>query len=135
MQSQSPFLDVRSFAEEEAPARVDASPTRAQPASPFLAIYEFEGEGQVDPQTEEYVSFLNELYDEQFNETLSNLVDEAAGLYQANMNEQADPRMSGYEAERLLTQHFAPLAAETDSMILTVAAELDKRDPNTLSED
>jgi hypothetical protein len=51
---------------QETPTRVEESPTRAQPGSLFLAVYEFE-EGRRDPQTEEYVSFLNELYDEPFN--------------------------------------------------------------------
>jgi hypothetical protein len=65
--------DVRSFAEEEAPTRAEKSPARAQPGSPFLAVYEFEEEGRVDPQTEGYVSFLNELYDEQFHEASSSI--------------------------------------------------------------
>jgi hypothetical protein len=43
MSSSSPFLDVRSFSEEELPARVEESPTQAQTSSPFLAIYELEG--------------------------------------------------------------------------------------------
>jgi hypothetical protein len=133
MNSYSPFLDIKSFVTEETRAETLQTPLPAN--SPFLAIYEFEGEGRVDPQTEEYFEFLNELYDEQFNEMLSNLVDEAAGLYQANfVNEQSDPRTAGYQAERLLTQHFAPLVAEAESMIRTVAAELGKRDLNTLSE-
>ena len=136
MTSHSPFLDVRSFAEEEAPTRAEESPTRAQPGSPFLAVYEFEEEGRVDPQTEEYVSFLNELYDEQFNEAVSNLVDEAAAIYETNFaNEQQDPHTAGYQAERLLKQHFAPLVAEAETMIRTVASELGKRNPDTLSED
>ncbi len=110
MQSESPFLEVWSFSEQEAPERAEESPTPNQLTSPFLAVYEFEGEGRVDPQTEEYISFLNELYDEHFNEVLSNLVDEAAGIYQANFaNEPVDPRSASYQAERLLNQHFAPL--------------------------
>ena len=86
----SPFLDVRSFeeAEEEAaPARAEESVTRGQPASPFLAVYESEGEGRIDPQTEEYAPFLNELYDEQFSEALSSLVDEAAAVYEGELCE------------------------------------------------
>jgi len=136
MKNQTPFLDVSSFVMEEASRDVLERETSVPPSSPFLAIYEFEGEGRVDPQTEAYFEFLNELYDEQFNEAISNLVDEAAGLYQSNFaNEQLEPRTAGYQAERLISQHFAPLVAETEAMIQTVAAELGKRDPNTLSED
>src|SRR5262245_17201308 len=136
MASHSPFLDTRSFAEEEAPTQVEESPTCAQPRSPFLAVYEFEEEGRVDPQTEEYVSFLNELYDEQFNEALSNLLDEAAAIYATKFaKEQQDPHTAGYQAVRLLNQHFAPLVAEAETMIRTVASELGKRNADTLGED
>src|SRR5262245_36267100 len=135
MTTQSPFLDVRSFAEEEAPTPAEESPSLAKPTSPFLAVYEFEEEGYVDPQTEESVSFLNELYDEQFNEVLSNLVDEAAAIYEANFaKEQQDPHTAGYQAERLLNQHFAPLIAEAETMIRTVASDLGKHNLDTLGE-
>ncbi len=135
MTNYSPFLDVRSFEEEAAPGRAEESPARLQSSSPFLAVYEFENEARVDPQAEEYVSFLNELYDEQFNEAFSHLVDEAAAIYETNFaGPQQDPRTAGYQAERLLNQHFAPLVAEAETMIRTVAAELDKRDPETLGE-
>src|SRR5262249_55821984 len=135
MTNQSPFLDVRSFAEEETTGRTEETYTRGH-ASPFLAVYEFEGEGRTDSQTEEYVSFLNELYDEQFSEALSSLVDEAATIYETNaLNQQRDPRAAAYQAERLLNQHFSPLIAEAENMIRSVALELSKRDPDTLSED
>ena len=134
MADYSPFLDVRSFAEAE--ARAEETPSRAQPASPFLAVYEFEEEGAVSPQTEEYVSFLNELYDEEFNQAFANLVDEAEGIYETNFsNEQEDPHSAGYQAEQLLQQHFAPLVAEAETMVRTLAGELGGRDPTTLSED
>jgi hypothetical protein len=136
MTSHSPFLDVRSFTEEEIPARMAESPARAGPGSPFLAVYELEEGTRLDSQTEEYVSFLNELYDEQFNEALSNLVDEAAAIYQTTFaNEREDPHTVGYQAERLLDQHFAPLVAEAETMVRTLATELGQRDPNSLSED
>lgn len=135
MPNQSPFLDMKSFTEEEIPGRAEESAPRAHPGSPFLAVYELDEEGRVDPQTEEYVSFLNELYDEQFNEALSSLVDEAASIYEARLGtERSDPRTAGYQAERLLNQHFAPLVAQAETMIRAVAAELGPRDPDTLGE-
>src|SRR5215472_5277750 len=135
MSNSSPFLDVRSFTDEELPDRAGESPTRAQASSPFLAVYELEASGP-DPQTEAYVSFLNELYDDQFNQALSKLVDEAAAIYESNFtDEQQDPHTTGLEAERLLDQHFAPLVAEAETMIRTLAAELGQRDLGTLSED
>src|SRR5437879_3259881 len=135
MTNYTPFLDVRSFSEEEAPAPAAESPTRSQLASPFLAVYEYEEERGLDPQTEDFVSFLNELYDEQFNEALSSLVDEATAVYERNFeNTQQDPRTAGYQAERLLNQHFAPLVTEAEAMIRSVASEVDKRNVYTLGE-
>ena len=136
MKHSSPFLDVRSFAEEELPTRGEELPTRAPPGSPFLAVYEFEEDGRMHPQTEEYVSFLNELFDEKFNDTLSKLVDEATGIYDTNFAKaHQDPHTAGYQAERLLNQHFALLVAEAQTMIGALAAKLGERDPSTLSED
>jgi hypothetical protein len=136
MQNQSPFLDIRSFEEEEASTRAEEFPTRAQPASPFLAVYEFEAGGWTDPQTEEYVSFLNELYDEQFNEAFSSLVDEAATVYETNFaNMQQDFRTAAYQAERLMNQHFAPLISESEARIRAVAAEVGRRNQDVLGED
>jgi len=136
MSSSSPFLDVRSFTEEELPARVEESPMRAPASSPFLAIYELEGRPGPDPQTEAYVSFLNELHDEQFNQALSTLVDEAAAIHESNFaDERQDPHTTAQEAERILDQHFAPLVAEAETMIRTLAADLGQRDLGTLSED
>src|SRR5262249_46351704 len=64
------------------------------------------------------------------------LVDEAAALYETNFaTEQQDPRTAGYRAERLLNQHFAPLVTEAETMIRTVAAELSKRQLDSLTED
>src|SRR5262249_22227863 len=50
-------------------------------------------------------------------------------------NEQQDPHTTGYQAERLLNQHFSPLTAQAEAMIRTVASELAKRNPDTLGED
>ena len=56
----------------------------ANPRVPSWRFTSSKEKAGIDPQTEEYVSFLNELYDEQFNEALSSLVDEAAAVYEAN---------------------------------------------------
>lgn len=136
MKKQAPFLDVRSFVTEEADRDVLERQT-FPPTSPFLSLYESEeGGGLVDPETEEYVAFLNELYDEEFDEALSALVDEAAAIYETHfLHEQEDPQTIGYQAERLLNQHFAPLVVEAEAMLGDLAKELSQRDLNTLTED
>jgi hypothetical protein len=63
-------------------------------------------------------------------------VDEGSAIYERNFaNEQQDPHTAAYQAQRLLNQHFAPLVAEAEAMIRTVASELGKRNPDMLGED
>ena len=107
MKNQAPFLDVRSFIAEE--ISQESFETSALPASPFLALYESEeARGLIDPETEEYVVLLNELYDEEFHEALTGLVNEATVIYETQFQtELEDPQTIGYQAEQLLAQHFA----------------------------
>lgn len=135
MNSYSPFLDIRSFVAEETNGR--AIETLVPSRSPFLSLYESEaGRGAVDPEAEEYLTFLNELYDEEFDDALANLVDEAAAIYETHFPyEQEDPQGVGYQAERLLNQHFAPLASQSEALFGALARELGQRDPTSLSQD
>lgn len=109
MENQAPFVDLRSFVTEEGSRDVLKRETSASPSTPFLSLYESEEGGDlVGPETEEYVAFLNELYDEEFNEGLSTLVDEAAAVYETRFPyQQEGPQIIGYQAERLLGQYFA----------------------------
>ena len=134
MNNQAPFLDVTSFVTEEVSR--DPVETFAPASSPFLSLYESEVTGDlIDPETEEYTIFLNELHDEEFHEALSGLVSEAAALYETRfMHEQEDPQTIGYQAERFLDLHFAPLVAEAEALFEALATEFNQRDPNTLTE-
>ena len=138
MKNDSPFLDVQSFAATEiAGEAADAPAAAAAPpgGSPFLSLYGFEvGENAVDPGADGYVAFLNELYDEEFDEALANLTGEATAIYETHFSpEREDPQVIGYQAERLLTQHFAPLVAEGEAMFGAISRELGTRDLSTLS--
>jgi hypothetical protein len=128
------FLDVSSFTMEEVSQEI--LETSAPPSSPFLSLYESEeAGGMIDPEAEEYFQFLNELYDEEFDEALFGLTSEAAALYEVRfMHEHGDPRIVGYEAERFLNQHFAPLVNESEAMLGSLAKELSQRDSKSLSE-
>jgi hypothetical protein len=134
MSTQAPFLEVRSFVPEEREA-AEAFESSAAPTTPFLSLYgSEEGSRLADPRAEAYALFLNDLYDEEFEETLYALASEAASLYETRfVHENADPRANGYEAERLLDQHFAPLVAETQSMLARAARELGQRDASKLT--
>lgn len=135
MKSDSPFLDVKSFVMEE-DGREEPETTTAPENTPFLSLYESHETGElIDPETEEYVAFLNELYDEEFDEALSGLVSEASAIFETQfMHEREDPQTAGYQGERLLNQHFAPLIAEAEAMFEALAAEFSQHDPKNLTD-
>ena len=130
MSNQSPFLDVTSFVAEEAPLEVYQA--AAPPSTPFLTLYQADQDGdRIDPETEEYAVFVNELYDEEFNQALDALVSEATALVESEslLDQEHD-----YQLERMLEEHFEPLVQETEAMIDALAAELGQREVTSLTE-
>ena len=90
MSAQPPFLDVRSFVREEEDRTEADRESPALSRSPFVSLYELEeGGGVIDPEAEVRDSI-------------------SAGM--------EDPETVGYQAERLLNQHFAPLIAEAEAL-------------------
>ncbi len=127
MSTSAPFLEVRSFAMQE--AEVFEVQPRAL-ASPFRSVYELEGFSELsDPETEAYMDFMTELYDQEMDEALYELVDEARG-----MHEEAYAPGSAFESEKMLEQHFAPLLRESEGMLEVLAQNFSSRDPATLTE-
>lgn len=136
MSNQTPFLNIGSFREEGESAVAESAAPSIVTGSPFLSLYETEEGELVTPETEEYLAFLNELYNEEFDEALSALVDEARVIYETQFpHGQGGSQNVGYQAERLLEQHFAPLAAEAEALLETLAREFGERGPNTLNVD
>lgn len=136
MKSQAPFLDVSSFIVKEVEESLTSYETIPGNNIPFLTLYESDTDGLIDPQNEAYVTFLNELYDEEFDTAIENLVDEAATIHESQLvNETSDPQTDGYHAQRILQQHFAPLAAELETMLGTLETEFRHRDPRQMSDE
>ncbi|MGB3301033.1 MAG: hypothetical protein WBA76_22415 [Phormidesmis sp.] len=101
--------------------------------SPFPSIYELENPlnrpGIVSPEMETYVAFLNELYDQEFDEAVLDLADEATELYHEQFeSEFGDPISQKREAEFLLEAHFEPVTYELEAFIEGLASELDHVD-------
>jgi hypothetical protein len=135
MQTQAPFLNVQSFLAEEMPS--DRQPVGSlTQISPFLSVYELEeGEGPVESEVEEYAAFLSELQDEEFDEALYEIASEAAGLYEARIEQEAtESPGSTYEAERILERHFDPLAGEVEALLEAMQRRWSDQDPATISE-
>jgi hypothetical protein len=121
-----PFLDFKSFVTEEAEIR--ELDIRATPAtrSPFISVYELTDAESTydDPSREAYATIVSELYDEEFDEALFELLTDARGLHQ-------DHLASGHpapEADRLVTQHFSQLVMESEAMVDALAREFGQRD-------
>ena len=134
---QSPFLDIKSFVSEELAPTQESLTAAASPSSPFLSVYESEdGDGLINSEADEYVEFLNELYDEEFDQALFELVNEATAVSESRFSyEDGDPRGVGYEAERLLNEYFMPLETEASTMLGSLVSELSRRDLSNLTAD
>jgi hypothetical protein len=120
----APFLDVRRFEVEESETS-PALPASA-PWTPFLSVYEFNGSEQEfdDPMREAYASLVNELYDEEFDESLFELLSEARSLHDAHIAN----GHSTADADRIVTQHFAELTRESEAMLDAMAHEFSGRE-------
>jgi hypothetical protein len=135
---QSPFLDVTSFPTQESETGPAETPPSILPpsSSPFVSVYEMDhGEGRVDPESEEFVQFLNELHDEEFDEAVFELINEASALYEDRfVHEYRDPAVQPMEAQRLLAEHFVPLESELETLLETMADDIDRLDLDTITE-
>jgi hypothetical protein len=124
-QSNVPFLDFKSFITEEAETQEPEIRATLADRSPFISVYELaDGESAIDdPIREAYSTIVNDLYDEEFDEALFELLTDARNMHQ-------DHLASGYsssEADRIITQHFSQLARESEAMMDAVAREFGSR--------
>jgi len=130
--SYTPFVDMPSFVREEGEVPV-SPPSGGAPWSPFLSVYEqIEGEAPFeDPVREAYVSVVQELYDEEFDESLFELLTDARNLHSDHLG-------SGHsqeDADRIVAQHFSDLIRESESMIDTMAREFGSRDDGLVQQE
>ena len=131
-QANVPFLDSKSFIGEESEAQEPEIQTTLAVRSPFVSVYELaDGESAIDdPVREAYSTIVNDLYDEEFDEALFELLTDARNMHQ-------DHLASGYssgEAERIVTQHFSQLVRESEAMVDAVAREFGSRDNTRIVE-
>ncbi len=103
--------------------------------SPFAS--EYEGDDSVPgPRAELYADVLSELEDEDFEEAVTDLVNEAAALAEERFSYEAgDAAQERIEAERGLRDYFEPLARECEALVDSVAESVRTTDLTTMSED
>ncbi|MEO8381012.1 MAG: hypothetical protein ABI779_15225 [Acidobacteriota bacterium] len=126
----TPFLDTRSFVREESEAFASELPTPAM-GSPFLSLYELDGQSEYgDPEQEAWSTLVQELYDAEFDEALFELMTAARDLHQQHEASAGQ----GVDGERLLQQHFQQLIGEAENTVTSLERELGARDPGHLDE-
>ncbi len=131
----SPFVDLASF-ESEFEGPNQETPVLSAVGRPFLSIYETdEWSAEADSEGEDHATFLNELYDEEFDETLSELANDAAALYEGRLSGRSSNQWSlSPSDERAIEKHFESAAQETDRMLGALEERWGDRDPATLVE-
>lgn len=126
----TPFLEMRSFVREESEVFASEMLTPAL-GSPFVSVYELDGHAEfVDPEQEAYSTLVQELYDEEFDEALFELMTEARGLHEEHMVSNAQ----SVEGERLLNQHFNQLIREMENSVTAFEREFGSRDAGSLTD-
>lgn len=126
----TPFIEMQSFVREESEVFASETPTPAL-GSPFVSVYELEGHTEfVDPEQEAYSTLAQELYDEEFDEALFELMIEARGLHEEHMVSSAQ----SVEGERLLSQHFNQLIREAEATVAAFEREFGSRQVSSLTE-
>ncbi|MCU1244422.1 MAG: hypothetical protein JWN02_332 [Acidobacteria bacterium] len=126
----TPFLEMRSFVREEAesfPFQAAGPPL----GSPFLSVYELDGQSEsLDPEQEAFSTLVQDLYDEEFDEALFELMVGARGLHEEHLASSAQ----SLEGERLLNQHFSQLIREMEESVSAFERQFGTREPATLGD-
>ena len=127
---QVPFLSSTSFQVEEPEMQEAQIAMTTQLRSPFVSIYEtIEGEGTYDdPLREAYSTIVNDLYDEEFDEALFELLTDVRNLHQDHLTSGHSPA----EADQLVSQHVSQLTRECEAMVDAMAEQFGNRDESTI---
>lgn len=120
--SETPFVDP-TLHEQEEPIH------ESEPGETFSGNWEFTtpflpgelteaGEAEAAPEVAELSEVIGELKDSLFRESLEQLADEALEAHGAQLaGEYGDRETRDLASERLLNEHFEPLAAQAEAML------------------
>jgi hypothetical protein len=131
--AETPFLQTLTTAPEE----IEAAEERIPVSQWYEAPFRDEG-GTVEgygPEAEEFAQFLAELRDEEFDEAVKGLVNEASELHQEQfVGEDGALGSPPAEAERLLEAQFEPLVREAEMLLDKMAEDTQRHDLTAMSE-
>jgi hypothetical protein len=136
--AETPFLQTLTPDQEEDPrvAHEQEAPvvnSWYESETPFREGQELEGGYGLE--AEDLAELLAELEHEGFNDAVNRLVNEASELYQEQfLGESGVSGRTLVEPERLLLEHFEPLARETERLLDEMAQEMERHDVSAMSE-
>lgn len=135
---ETPFLDryvPDSTAESGGISQLESSIWR-QMESPFVSQLEMESFEGEDPQAQLYAQLLAELHDEEFDEIISNLVQEAASVYEDRINQEfGESGMQRAAAEEAVRDYLEPLVHETEGLLESIGQGMAERDIASMPEE
>lgn len=135
---ESPFEGGYVESEDEGPGASTASMamTTFSTESPFLSEMEVNGQlAAVDPASETVAELLHELHDPELDEAMYELVHEASAMTAGRLTgELGDNKALEARLERMLEDHFAPLARHVEETIERMAEALAPVDPLAMTE-
>ena len=133
---ESPFVDRLVVGETAAhhpvaPGGPAASPYVTQ--SPFLSLYETGHDADYpSTQARELYGILAELRDAEFDAAVYQLQAEAYDLLAPRL--EGEDELSDYEIEQFFSAHFGPLVRETGRLLDGMAAEMERREIEAITE-
>lgn len=130
---ETPFQNEPGYA--QAPTVALSEPAfAASRETPFVDEY-FEGDTVVSvaPDRPEFLELLAELYDEEFDEVLYQLAEEATAAYDA-IAPTGEVDGSGPDPEAFVLQYLAPLQAEAERLLDRIAETVGERDLGSMTE-
>ncbi|HJS86798.1 MAG TPA: hypothetical protein VJ779_15190, partial [Acetobacteraceae bacterium] len=133
----TPFMEVETFEATEAEDIRSEAMEIHEFESPFIARESFEG-GETEalaPEALALTETVSELKDSEFRESLEQLADEALEANEAQLEgEYGDRETRDASAERLLNEHFYPLANQMEQMLDRFFERLQEYDVASLTE-
>lgn len=128
---ESPFLETPGMPAETEATQFEGPLLGME--SPFLRDV-YETEAAAAPLAAEFAGLVSEMYEASFNETVQQLASEALAAQADRLNGGVVEREGPESAERLLTEHFDPLARAAETLVDQFAQTLGRYDIASLTE-
>ena len=144
-ENESPFLDGKEVYEhtsfETSGTTEDLIPKwslQDEAQSPFLNVYHTSSVADAETISPVQVAFeelLTDLHDEEFDEAVVELVNEAEAFYKDRMpNDENNASYHG-KVEQLLNHHFEPLIMEAETLLDSMAERAERTDFRSMQDD